>query len=76
MRQRDLRQLLVPGATAVTGHRRQSDPRNDSRLARMIAGKPPKLVAVALANRMARMIRARSACREDDRMPAAMAAAA
>ncbi len=42
----------------------------------MIAGKPPKLVAVALAGRMARMIWALSVKNEDYRAPAAMAAAA
>ncbi len=76
MRQRDLRQLPVPGATAVPGHRRESEVQNDPWLARMISGKPPKLVAVALAGKMARMIRALSVKSEDYRTPAAMAAAA
>ncbi len=48
----------------------------DPRLRRMIAGKLPKPVAVALAGRMARMIRALSVKNEDHRAPAAMAAAA
>ncbi len=76
MGQRDLRQLLVLGATAVPGHRRESEVQNDPWLRRMISGKPPKLVAVALANRMARIIRALSVKSEDYRAPAAMAAAA
>ena len=73
--QRDLGQPLVLDATAVPGHRRQSELQGDPRLARMISGKPPKLVAVALAGKMARMIRALSASEENDRAPAAMAAA-
>ena len=76
MRQRDPGQLPVPGQAAVTGHRRESDLQNDPWLRRMISGKPPKPVAVALANRMARIIRALSVKSEDYRTPAAMAMAA
>jgi len=76
MGQRDLRQLLVLGATAVLRHRRESEVQNDPWLARMIsAGKPPKLVAVALAGKMARIIWALSVKEEDYRAPAAIAAA-
>ncbi len=75
MRQRDLRQLPVPGATSVLRHAPGGDLQNDPRLARMISGKPPKPVAVALAGRMARIIRALSASGENYRTPAAMAAA-
>ena len=75
MGQRDLRQLLVLGATAVLRHRRQSDLQNDPWLARMISGKPPKLVAVALANKMARIIWALSVKNEDYRAPAAVVSA-
>ena len=73
MRQRDPGQLPVPGQAAVTGHRRESDLQNDPWLRRMISGKP--VVAVALAGRMARIIRALSASGENTRAPAAMAAA-
>ncbi len=75
MRQRDLGQLLVPGATSVLRHAPRGEALEDPRLRRMIAGKPPKPVAVALAGRMARMIRALSVGSEDQRAPAAMAAA-
>ena len=44
--------------------------------ARMISEKPPKLVAVALAGKMARMIWALSVKEESYRTPAAIAAAA
>ena len=49
---------------------------NDPWLARMISEKPPKLVAVALAGKMARMIWALSVKEESYRTPAAIAAAA
>ena len=75
MGQRDLRQLLVLGATAVLRHRRECEVQNDPWLARMISEKPPKLVAVALAGKMARMIWALSVKEETYRTPAAMAAA-
>ena len=42
----------------------------------MIAEKPPKLVAVALANKMARIIWALSVKKETYRAPAAVAAGA
>ncbi len=75
MGQRDLRQLLVLGATAVLRHRRESEVQNDPWLRRMISEKPPKLVAVALANKMARIIWALSVKEESYRTPAAIAAA-
>ena len=56
MGQRDLRQLLVLGATSVLRHMRKREELDDPWLRRMIAEKPPKLVAVALANKMARII--------------------
>jgi transposase len=55
MGQRDLRRLLVLGATAVVRWARRSGARVGSWLARMLSKKPPKLVAVALANKMARV---------------------
>ena len=75
MGQRDLRQLLVLGATAVLRHRRESEVQNDPWLRRMISEKPPKLVALALAGKMARIIWALSVRNEDYRTPAAIAAA-
>ena len=56
MGKRDLRQLLVLGATAVVRHARRRKEITDPWLRRMLAKKPPKLVAVALANKMARTI--------------------
>ena len=50
MGQRDLRQLLVLGATAVVRHARRRKEFPDPWLCRMLAEKPAKLVAVALAN--------------------------
>ena len=56
MGQRDLRQLLVLGATAVIRHARRRKEITDPWLRRMVADKPAKLVAAALANQMARII--------------------
>lgn len=56
MGQRDLRRLLVLGATAVIRQARYREEIADPWLRRMLAEKPPKLVAVALANKMARTI--------------------
>ncbi len=55
MGQRDLRRLLVLGATAVVRWARRYRAPAGSWLARMVAKKPPKLIAVALANKMARI---------------------
>ena len=76
MGQRDLRRLLVLGATSVLRHRRKREEQDDPWLHRMIAEKPPKLVAVALANKMARIIWALSVKKETYRAPAAVAAGA
>jgi len=56
MGQRDLRRLLVLGATAVVRWARQRGAPSGSWLARMLNKKPPKLIAVALANKMARIV--------------------
>ena len=56
MGERDLRRLLVLGATSVIRHARRRKEIEDPWLRRMLAEKPPKLVAVALANKMARII--------------------
>lgn len=56
MGQRDIRRLLIIGASAVVTWAARKGPRPDSWLARMMARKPHMLVVVALANKMARMI--------------------
>ena len=56
MGQRDLRRLLIIGAmSAIQATQRRGGVSNGSWLARMLARKPKMLVAVALANKMARM---------------------
>ena len=61
MGQRDIRTLLVNGAMSVLQqvHRRRSDRSPSDRaspwLQRMLRSKPTKVVAVAMANRMARI---------------------
>ena len=54
--QRDLRRLLVTGAMSVIRHASRRDEPADPWLAGMLARKPKKLVAVALANRTARRV--------------------
>ena len=56
MGQRDLRCLLVTGAMAVVSWAVRRGETRDPWLARMLARKPCKLVAVALANKMARIV--------------------
>ena len=56
MGQRDLRRLLVTGAMTVVGHAIRYDNNTDPWLAGMLARKPKKVVAVALANRTARRV--------------------
>ena len=55
MGQRDLRRLLIIGATSVVRWRARHGAPAGSWLARMLATKPKMLVAVALANKMARV---------------------
>ena len=74
MGQRDLRQLLVLGATSVLRHMRKREELDDPWLRRMIAEKPPKLVAIALANKMARITWAMSVRKETYRSPVAAVA--
>ena len=59
-----LRRLLVNGATAVLNGK---NARNDPWRARLLAGKPKKLAAVALANKMARIAWAVMTRQEDFR---------
>ena len=71
MGQRDLRRLLVSGAMAVVRWAVRRGETRDPWLARMLARKPRKLVAVALANRMARIAWALMTNHEVYRAPAA-----
>ncbi len=55
MGQRDIRRLLIIGAVAVVQWAARKGAPEGSWLGRMMARKPRMLVAVALANRMARI---------------------
>ena len=70
MGQRDLRRLLITGAMAVVRWAVRRGRTNDPWLARMLARKPRMLVAVALANRMARIVWALMTKKESYRAPA------
>jgi transposase len=74
MGQRDIRRLLIIGAMAVVRAAIRSVPPAGSWLERMLAKKPRMLVAVALANKMARGIWAMLSKRENYRDPATTAA--
>ena len=54
--QRDLRRLLITEAMAVVHHESRRGEASDPWLAGMLERKPKKVVAVALANRMARRV--------------------
>ena len=69
MGQRDLRCLLVTGAMAVVSWAVRRGETSDPWLARMLARKPRKLVAVALANKMARIVWALMTKKESYRAP-------
>lgn len=56
MGERTLRRLLIIGASPVVRHARRRGIREGSWLGRMLARKPPMLVVVALANKMARIV--------------------
>ena len=71
MGQRDLRRLLITGAMAVVRWAVMRGETADPWLARMLSRKPRKLVAVALANRMARIAWALMTNNEVYRAPAA-----
>ena len=70
MGQRDLRRLLVTGAMAVIRHASRHEI-TDPWLAGMLARKPKKVVAVALANRTARIVWALTTRKEAYRVRAA-----
>lgn len=61
---RNLRRLLIIGAMSVVRWLGRKPPAPGSWLAGMVARKPPKLIAVALANKMARIAWAMSARKE------------
>ena len=71
MGQRDLRRLLVTGATAVIRQAIRRREITDPWLAAMLARKPKKLVAVALANKTARRVWALATRKETYRVCAA-----
>lgn len=69
MGQRDIRRLLIVGAMSVVYWRGRNGGKPGSWLSRMLARKPRMLVAIALANRMARMVWAMLSRNEDYRDP-------
>ncbi len=73
MGQRDLRRLLITGAMTVVHHAIRRGETTDPWLARMLALKPRMLVAVALANRVARIVWALTTKKEIYRAHAAAA---
>lgn len=74
MGQADIRRLLIIGAMAVIRWACRKGAPEGSWLARMMAKKPRMLVAIALANKMARGIWAIMIKQEDYRDPAMVAA--
>ena len=71
MGQRDIRRLLIIGAMAVVSSAARSGASEGSWLARMLARKPRMLVAIALANKMARSLWAMLMKQENYRDPVA-----
>jgi transposase len=69
MGQRDIRRLLILGAMSVVRWQGRSGGKPGTWLARMLARKPKMLVAIALANKMARAIWAMLARDEEYRVP-------
>lgn len=67
--QADIRRLLIIGAMARVSWAGRRSPMQGSWLARMLARKPRMLVAIALANKMARKIWAMLTKQEDFRDP-------
>jgi transposase len=70
MGKQDIRRLLIIGATGVVRWAARKGAPEGSWLARMMVKNPPMLVAVALANRMARMAWAMMRKNESYRVPA------
>ena len=73
MGERTLRRLLIIGASAVVRWAARHGAPAGSWMARMLASKPPMLVRVALANKMARIVWALMAKGGTYRAPAASA---
>ena len=73
--QADIRRLLIIGAMSRLGWLGQRTIMEGSWLSRMLARKPKMLVAIALANKMARQIWAMLTKNEDYRVPALAGAA-
>jgi transposase len=73
MGQRDIRRLLIIGAMGVVRSALRKGAPEGSWLQRMLARKPKMLVAIALANKMARSIWAMLAKGEDFRVPTVVA---
>ena len=73
--QADIRRLLIIGAMARVSWASRKPPVQGSWLARMLARKPRMLVAIALANKMARKIWAMLTKQEEYRDPAVAVAA-
>lgn len=71
MEDRTLRRLLIIGRWAVIRQSRYPGAPNNPWLERMLSRKPPMLVAVALANKMARIVWAVMMRKEDCRAPIA-----
>jgi transposase len=71
--QRDIRRLLIVGAMSVVNWRGRDGGMPGTWLARMLARKPRMLVAIALANKMARAIWAMIAHNQEYREPAKVA---
>lgn len=69
MGQRDIRRLLIIGAMSVVRWRSRANSQPGPWLARMLARKPKMLVAIALANKMARAVWAMLARNEDYQVP-------
>ena len=74
MGQRDIRRLLIIGAMAVVSWAARNGASEGSWLARMMARKPRMVVAIALANKMARSVWAMLVKQENYRDPMAAAA--
>ncbi len=71
--QRDIRRLLIIGAMAVVSGARIRPPAENSWLGRILARKPRMLAAIALANKMARMLWAMITKNEEFRVKPLMA---
>ena len=74
MGQRDIRRLLITGAMTMVRWAGRKAPPEGSWLSRMLERKPRMLVAIALANKMARAVWAMLTKGEDYRDPVAVAA--